>query len=617
MQPSLKSALRPYLKETILGPTFKLFEAALELSLPIFLARIIDRGIAERDHSFIIHTGLIMLAVIFAGLINAIICQYFASVAAQGFGDRVRRDILKHVQSASISSQSRIGAESLIVRMTSDVNSLQLGVSMLIRLGSRIPFVIIGSVGATFIIDRTLALILLVGALIFALIMTIVIRNSFPLFDRVQDQLDHVGVIVKESVSGVRVIRSFGQKPRQRRKVFNAVDEHERAVKQVAKWSSIMSPVTQWVMNLSICVLLFTGALRIDAGLLTDGELVAVFNYVVQILSALVVVANLVVIFTRASVSKKRVEEIYALPMDDSPEGVLTLHEDLTEDGHIAESMTDGPCPASALRPGENRVIAASSAHDEVLAFEKVCFSYGALKNKDKATMTLSDIDFRISKGQVLGIVGTTGSGKSTVLALAAGLYRPSSGEIRIMGQDSSYLPVEQIRDSIGVVPQSPKLFAGSVADNLRFGNSEADNDLLKGAAKTAQAWEFIKQLPDHLESKVDTNGRNFSGGQKQRIAIARAIAKNSPILALDDAASALDRLTEFALYEALLEDVKLSKRTLVLVSSRIAAVVKADIILVLDDGAQVGLGTHEELFDCCAPYREMAESQHVERQVR
>lgn len=603
MKPSLNNALRPFLKETILGPTFKLIEAALELSLPFFLAQIIDRGIGENDNPFIIRTGLIMLAVIFAGLLNAAICQYFASVAAQGFGDRVRRDIMKHVQSTSLMNQSKIGAESLIVRMTSDVNQLQLGVSMLIRLGSRIPFVIIGSVAATLFIDRTLALILFGGAVIFALIMTVVIRNAFPLFDWVQDKLDHVGVIIKESVSGVRVIRSFGQKPHQRAKVLEAVDQHEKAVKRVAKWSSVMSPVTQWVMNLSICALLYTGALRIDAGRLTDGELVAVFNYVLQILSALVVVANLVVIFTRAAVAKKRVEEIYALTMDEAPE--------------------DAPADSDAALTGLQIVTSTDSIEEqlsyaeEALVFEKVCFSYGATQCGDKETMTLSDIDFRIEKGQVLGIVGTTGSGKSTILALAAGLYRPSSGTIRVFGRDFARLPVDRIRDQISVVPQSPKLFAGTVADNLRFGNSKADNDLLKGAAKTAQAWEFIKSLPSRLDAHVDTNGRNFSGGQKQRLAIARAIAKNAPILALDDAASALDRLTESALYDALFEDVKLRSKTLVLVSSRIMAAAKADRIVVLHDGVQVGFGTHEELFDRCTPYREMAESQHVERQVR
>lgn len=593
MKVSLVSFLRPFFRHAATGLFFKLLEAALELALPLLLAQIIDVGIAQRDVPFIYKSGLQMFLLIIAGLICAVICQYCAAVTAQGFGDKLRTALFRHINRLSVNEQRVIGTESLVYRVTGDVERLQLAVSMMVRLGTRIPFVIVGAVLASVVVDLPLSMVILTAAIAFIIVTTVIILTVFPLYSELQKRLDRIGRVLRESFLGVRVIRAFRRREAQKKRFDLAVEAHERSAVRAAKVSSFMQPATQLIMNLAICGVLWFGSFRVNSGVLSTGRIVALINYILQILVALVLVANLIVIFTRAAASRVRVREVLALAPASAPAGTLPEPAE-------ADAGADEGEPTGLDRSGSKTA----------LEFLNVAFRYPGEHNRINTRDALRDISFHIGKTETLAITGTTGSGKSTIISLILRLLYASEGRIRFMGQDISQIPVDELRGRIAVVHQAPKLFSGTIRDNLLWGNKDASDPEIREALKIAQALDFVETLPEGLSAHVERNGRNFSGGQKQRLAIARAVVRKADLLILDDSASALDYVTEARLYRALAKANRKTGRTLVAVSQRIAAIRSADRILVLDEGRMVGFGTHRELLEDCGEYKEIVDSQ-------
>ncbi len=606
MKVSLFPFLRPFIKETVAGLFLKLVEAVLELMLPILLARIIDIGISGRDIPFIYKTGGQMLLLICAGLGCAVLCQYCAAVAAQGFGDQLRTRLFSHINRLPLSEQTRIGTGSLMNRITSDAERLQLAVSMLIRLGSRIPFVVLGGILASIMVDLPLSGVIITGSVAFLVAAAVIILSVFPLYNELQSRLDRIGKTLRESFLGVRVIRVFRRRQYRRARFEAIVDEHEKTAVRAAKISSFMQPSTQLIMNLAVCGILWFGAARVDSGKLSTGQIVALMNYILQILVALILVANLAVIFTRAAASQKRVLEVLAVPVYKDNDEAAPLVGSEKSDSASAEKVI---ASLGGAEPDDT-----SSADTEdiqpSLEFRDVEFSYPDNKEPAQTRSALRDISFRVAPGETLAITGTTGSGKSTLVALMIRLEDPTQGSIFVAGRKTTDIPVDELRRRISVVHQAPKLFSGTVADNLRWGDADADENTLRDALETAQAWDFVQKLPGGLYGRVERNGRNFSGGQRQRLAIARALVKRADLLVLDDSASALDYLTESRLYRAVAESAGACGRTLIVISQRIAAIRPADRILVLDDGRMAGFGTHDSLLEDCPEYKEIVDSQ-------
>ncbi|NLW88934.1 MAG: ABC transporter ATP-binding protein [Clostridiaceae bacterium] len=590
MKQSLVSFLRPYYRVTSIGLFMKLMEAALELTLPIFLSRIIDYGILPKNVSYVIRNGLWMLLIVVIALGFAVICQYCAAVAAQGFGERLRTALFRHINRLSDSEQRKVGTESLMNRVSADVERLQLGVSMLVRLGSRIPFVTVGAILASVSVDAPLSAVILIGSIAFIIVSAVIILTVFPLYAEMQGRLDRIGRVVRESFLGARVIRAFRKREARSERLDHAVGEHERSAVRAAKVSSFMQPSTQFIMNCAICAVLWFGSYRINSGELTSGQIVALINYILQILVALMLVANLAVIFTRAAASAGRVREVFAL---------------LPEPGTIDKMNWK-------RADGESEMICNPDAF--ALEFENVTFRYTNEHGELSKRASLMNLSFGVRRGETMAVTGTTGSGKSTLIRLLFRTEEVTDGHIRVNGSDIRSLPLSELRSVLSVVHQAPRLFSGTIAENLRWGNEGADEESLKEACRVAQAWDFVAELPEGLNARVERNGRNFSGGQRQRLAIARALVKESEVLILDDCASALDYITEAKLYRALEKDKRKTGRTLVIVSQRIAAIRFAQNILVLDDGQVAGFGPHERLIRDCAEYKAIAESQHFGR---
>ena len=586
--------LKPYRKEFIIGPSFKLLEAVLELFLPVYMAGIIDIGIAARDTDYIYRTGLKMLIIIAIGLTSALICQYSASVASQGFGTKVRSALFSHINHLPMKELDRFGTDTLVTRVTNDVNQLQIAVSMLIRLVLRAPFVGIGCVAAAMMLDLKLSVVIIIGVLSFVAVLAVIMLTAFPLYSTVQQRLDSVGGVVRENFAGVRVIRAFARNRVEIERFNRAVMNHAESVIRVTRISSLMTPLTQLIMNLVICAILWFGAVGVNAGEISPGRVIAFINYIAQILTALIAVANLVVIFTKASASLARVNEVF----DTNP---------------AAESAPAGTALGKDAAPvGMDGVDDTAPA----IAFSHVTFSYTENTDGDPERDVLSDVSFSVPRGGMLGIIGGTGSGKTTVLMLIARFYDASQGKVTLFGSDIRDMHPEDIRKRIGCVFQQPKLFAGTVAENLRWGAPEADDETLRKAASYAQASEFIGNLPQKYDSKIDRDGKNLSGGQKQRLAIARAFVRNPEILLLDDASSALDFITESRLRKSINDRREETGVTVVMVSQRVASIRGADRILVLEEGRAAGLGTHEELMRSSEIYRSIALSQMSESEV-
>ena len=566
----LKRFLGQYKKHIILGPFFKWTEAVLELLVPLVMARIIDQGVSARDGGYVLWMGGLLVLIAAVSLGCALVCQYYASIASQGVGTSLRREMFRKVNDLSHAELDAIGSHSLITRITNDVNQLQLAVAMLIRLVVRAPFLAIGAVVMAFTIDVQLSLIFVIAFPLIVLVLYLVMSRSVPFFQVMQKKLDRISLLTRENLEGARVIRAFSKQNAEQRRFEEASDDVADTAGRVGRLSALLNPLTMAIMNAAIIAILWFGGFQVDTGRLTQGEIVALVNYMNQILLALTVVANLVVIFTKASASAARVNEV--LEMEPS------VREEVSEPAALDEAAP-------------------------LLAFEDVSFSYPG-----SAEPALSGISLTLNRGETLGVIGGTGSGKSTFANLIPRFYDATSGRVLIGGRDVREFPFSQLRQIVSVVPQKAAVVSGTIADNLRWREENAPDEALWAALKTAQAADFVEKLPLKLESRVEQGGKNFSGGQKQRLTIARALVGSPELLILDDSSSALDFATDAALRRALKQET--AGMTVVLISQRASTVRRADRILVLDDGKPAGLGTHEELLENCPVYREICLSQ-------
>ena len=577
--------LKPYLKQVTLGPAFKLFEAILELLIPLMMAKLIDNGVRANNSSYIYMMGGVMVITAITGACSAFVCQYYASIASQGFGTTMRNLLFKRVQSFSINEIDKIGVPSLINRITSDVNQLQFAVAMLIRLVVRVPFLCIGGLIMAMLINLKLSLILLVIMPIFVVFIYFIMSRTVPLYKAVQKKLDTLSVIIRENLSGVRVIRAFARLDRERERFAKSNKDYAEASISVGRVSALLNPVTTVVVNLGIAAILWFGGIEVYEGSMTQGEVIAYINYVNMILSALIVLANLVVTFTKAAASANRVNEL------------LELEPSIVDKADFPENKK---CNNDDLEAIEIPII----------QFKNVSFSY-----TESSEYALKKISLEIKKGQRVGIIGSTGAGKSTLVNLIVRFYDTTGGSVYVEGRNVKDYKQKELRDKIGLVPQKSVLFSGTIEDNLRWGNDKATQEEVEEAARIAQAYEFIVKKEEGFKAMISQGGTNLSGGQKQRLAIARAIVKKPEILILDDSISALDYATDAAFRRMLSE--KLSDKTIIMVTQRVSTIKNADLIVVLDDGEIVGLGNNDYLLENCLVYQEIYNSQDEEKEAQ
>lgn len=568
--------LKLYKKEAIIGPIAKLTEAVFELIVPIVMSKIIDVGIANHDINYVLKMGGVLVLLGVLGLCFALICQYFASKASQGVGTALRNDMFRHINTLSASEIDRMCTSTLITRINSDVNQVQLSVAMLIRLAVRAPFLVIGSTVAAIMIDAKLSVIFLIATPLLAVVLFFVMKYSVPFYKVIQKKLDRVTLIARENLSGARVIRAFSKQKHEEDRFENSADELAEISMSVGKISALLSPMTFVIMNTAIIFILWFGSKRVYVGDFTQGEVIAFVNYITQIMLAMVVLANIIVIFTKGSASAFRIEEIFA-----------------TKPSVVEGSESDIPFACT----------------DKAVEFDNVTFSYNA---GDEKTV-LESVSFFAEKGQKIGIIGGTGSGKSTAVNLIPRFYDVDSGEIRVFGNNVKAYSFKQLRTVVSIVPQRSVLFHGTIRDNMKLGNKNiSDEDILK-ALDIAQAGEFIEKLDDGLDHVIERGGTNLSGGQKQRLAIARAIAAKPDVLILDDSSSALDFATEAKLRYGLNQ---LKDMTVVTTTQRVGCVMHCDKIIVIDDGKVVGEGVHSNLIKNCEVYKEICQSQLKETEA-
>lgn len=563
--------LKGYEKEAVIGPLFKLLEACFELAVPIIMAHVIDTGIRTADTGYILAMGGVLVLLGALGLACSVTAQYFAAKAAFGFGQALRGDLFRHVMRLNWAQQDRVGASTLITRLTSDVDQTQAGLNLALRLFLRSPFIVAGALAASLWIDWRLGLVFLAATPVMALVIFGILRLTTPLYRAAQKLLDRISLLTRENLAGVRVIRAFSRQSEETERFDDAADELRALQLRVGRIAALHNPLTCVLVNLAILVLLRQGAFAVDAGRISQGDLVALVNYMNQILLALVALATLLVSFSKGLASAGRVCEVLA----ESPEFA-------------------SPSASPASVSGAARV-----------AFENVSFGY------EGGEKELEQISFSALPGQTIGIIGGTGAGKSTLVNLIPRFYEVSEGNVLVDGIDVRAIPFAQLRGRIGLVPQKARLFAGTIASNLRMRCPDATDEALWAALETAQAADFVRALPQGLASPVAQNGKNFSGGQRQRLCIARALVGDPDILILDDSASALDYATEAHLRTALAKGA--AGRTTFIVSQRAASIRHADTILVLDDGRVIAAGTHAQLVDSCAVYRDICRSQHIE----
>ena len=570
--------LKQFKKEVLIGPVFKLTEAVFELIVPLVMAQIIDVGIANGDRGYVLRMGGVMVLLGLVGLGCALICQYCAARASQGFGTVLRSEMFRHINTLSHGEIDQIGTPSLITRITNDVNQLQLAVAMLIRLVVRAPFLVIGATVMALLLDWKLACIFFVAAPLMALVLYLVMSRSIPFYRIIQKKLDRISLITRENLSGVRVIRAFSRQEKEKERFAQASEDQMSTSIAVGRISALLNPLTSAIINLAIAAVIWFGGFRVDAGGMAQGEVIAFVNYLNQILLAMIVVANLVVIFTKAAASATRVDE------------VLELHPSIVNRvSRPAQEVEGSP----------------------EIAFDAVSFAY-----PDAGAYSLSDISFTVARGQTLGIIGGTGCGKSTLVNLIPRFYEVSQGSIKVDGVDVRDYPMEQLRGKVGIVPQRAVLFSGTLRQNMQWRKQDATDEEIWQALETAQAASFVRKMPDGLDSVILQGGKNLSGGQKQRLTIARALVGEPEILILDDSASALDFATDAALRRAIAKFSagRGNRMTTIIVSQRANTVRYADQIVVLDDGKAAGIGTHEQLLESCQTYREIYWSQN-ERQ--
>lgn len=561
--------MKGYWKECILGPIFKLLEAIFELIVPLVTAKMIDVGIANRDTGYIWKMGGAMFLLAACGLAFALICQYYASKCAYGFGTALRRALYRHVNTLSHSEVDRIGTASLITRITSDSNTVQSGLNMMIRLATRCPFLIIGAAIMAMRIDLKLSIIFLIAIPIIGVLLYSVTCWTIPRYGENQGKLDNIARHTRENLDGVRVIRAFSRQDEEIESYRNDCDVFAKRSIAVGRVGAILNPASFFIMNMGIVAVLWFGGIRVDTGHLTQGELTAFVNYMTQIALSMVRMAELLISFNKAAASAKRISDVLA----EEPE------------------ITDGEKPLTVQEQAP------------VLAFDHVTFAY-----PDGGEAAIHDISFSLRAGETLGIIGGTGSGKSTIANLIPRFYDTTEGTVRIYGEDVRSYTLDSLRQVIGVVPQKASLVSGTIAENLRWGDAAADDAELEHACKIAQAWEFVSQTSRGLETKVTQGGRSLSGGQKQRLTIARALVGHPKLLILDDSMSALDYATDLELRRQLAAE--MGDVTKIMISQRATSIQHADHILVMDDGKCVGYGTHDELLVQCPVYADIYHTQ-------
>lgn len=569
--------LKSYKKESIIAPLFKMLEATFELFVPLVMANIIDIGIANNDKSYILWMGALLVGLAIIGVVCSLTAQYFAAKAAVGFGTELRNDLFRHINSLSYTELDVIGTSTLITRMTTDINQVQSGVNLFLRLFLRSPFIVFGAMVMAFTISVKAALVFVVAIPLLALVVFGVMKLSIPMYKDVQKQLDTVVLSTRENINGARVIRAFNRQDEE----METYGEKNTLLKafqmKVGNLTAMMNPVTYVIVNLAIVVIVWTGGVQVDTGVLTQGEVVALVNYMSQILVELIKLANLIVTITKALACAGRISDVF----------------------DVRPSIEDKK-DAIEIRDAKNV---------PMVEFDNVSFTY-----KGAGDESLSNISFKINKGETVGIIGSTGCGKSSLVSLIPRFYDATKGCVKINGVDIKDYPKEQVRDMVGFVPQKAVLFKGTIRDNMKWGREDATDEDINKALNTAQAAEFVSQKEAGLDTMINQGGSNLSGGQKQRLTIARALIKNPPILVLDDSSSALDYATESKLRGAIRENT--TDATVFIVSQRASTVRHSDKIIVLDDGVMVGIGKHDELIKSCDVYKEICLSQMSAEEV-
>jgi ATP-binding cassette subfamily B multidrug efflux pump len=564
---------KDYRKQIVLGPFFKFLEAIFELVLPLQMANLVDQGIRQNNWSKVVEMTLWMVVMSVVGLICAVICQYYAATASQGFGTELRNSLMKKINSLSHNELNLFGTDTLITRMTNDINQMQVALAMLIRLVVRAPFLSIGSVIMAFVIDWQAGLIFLCVLPLFCIVLFWIITKTVPLYKKVQQRLDELNELVSQNLSGIRVIRAFARTKTETNHFDRATDDLTDVYVRVTNLSALLTPATTLIMNLGIIALFYFGGFKVNVGNLEQGQVLALVNYMNQMLLALIVVSNLVIIFTRAAASAARINEV----LDTEP----------SVDDRLSEAFV------------------APKAHAGALRFEHVDFRFSP-----NYGLALKDIDFSVTPGTTLGITGPTGSGKSILTQLIPRFYDVAGGKIFVDGQDVRKWPLHHLRQKIAMVPQTAVLFTGTIRENLQWGKSDATDEECWQALEIAQSRDFVEALPQQLDTPIFEGGKNFSGGQKQRLTIARAIIAKPAILILDDSLSALDYQTDLDLRIALKERIR---GTVIIISQRVRSIQDAQQILVLNQGKLVGKGTHEELMHSSQEYQEIVASQEEE----
>ena len=567
----------------VIGPACKLIEVIFDLLTPLVIAQMIDKGIGAHDVNAVVHYGMLLGAMAVIGISFTLVCQKMAALTSQGMGTDIRGALYQHINKLSYAELDRFGTPSLITRITNDVNQVQLAVALGVRMLIRWPFLAVGSMCAALAIDLKLGMIFLICTPAIGLVFWFVMARCIPYYKQLQAKLDRIALICREGLSGARVVRAFVREDHERERFAQAADDQANTAIAVGKLSSILNPVTFLVMNLGVCAILWVGGIQVSVGELTQGQVMAFVNYMTQTLTSIVYVANLVVVFTKASASASRINE------------VLNCVPSITDEGNQ---------PVALPKPGNVAPVPA-------LSLSHASFSFGA-----GAANAVNDVTLELPLGKTLGIIGGTGSGKSTLVSLIPRLYDASTGSVSVMGADVRTWPLDQLRRVVATVPQRASLVSGSIRSNLTWRDESATDEELWAALDMAQASEFVRSKPQGLDAPVEAGGKNFSGGQRQRLTIARALVGSPQILIMDDSASALDFKTDAALRHAIRErSVRGAAEgglplTTVIVSQRVSTVRDADMICVLDHGSVAGLGTHDELYATCQLYREICQSQ-------
>lgn len=570
----------------VIGPACKLIEVIFDLLTPLVIAQMIDKGIGSHDVNAVIHYGMVLAAMAVIGISFTLVCQKMAALTSQGMGTDIRGALYKHINKLSYAELDRFGTPSLITRITNDVNQVQLAVALGVRMLIRWPFLAVGSMVAALAIDLKLGMIFLICTPAIGLVFWFVMARCIPYYKQLQAKLDRIALICREGLSGARVVRAFVREGHERGRFAQAADDQARVAIAVGKLSSILNPVTFLVMNLGVCAILWVGGVQVNVGELTQGQVMAFVNYMTQTLTSIVYVANLVVVFTKASASASRLNE------------VLNCEPSITDEGNRPVALPEPSAMGNAVP-----VPALSLSH--------ASFSFGA-----GAANAVNDVTLELPLGKTLGIIGGTGSGKSTLISLIPRLYDTGAGSVSVMGADVRAWPLDQLRRVVATVPQRASLVSGTIRSNLTWRDESATDEELWAALDMAQASEFVRNKPQGLDAPVEAEGKNFSGGQRQRLTIARALVGSPQILIMDDSASALDFKTDAALRHAIRErSVRGAAAggiplTTVIVSQRVSTVRDADMICVLDHGSVAGLGTHDELYASCQLYREICQSQ-------